>query len=80
MYMGKFVRISGSAKGDEEVVMLNLDLVAKAKISPQNFRSGEPPRAYITLESDDQLMLATFYLDTMEEGKRWVLQHLGIEL
>ena len=53
MYMGKFVRISGSAKGDEEVVMLNLDLVAKAKISPQNFRSGEPPRAYITLESDD---------------------------
>lgn len=81
IYMGKFVRIEGSTSRDEEVVMLNLDLVAKAKITPQkSYRAEEPSRAYITLESDDQLILATFYLDTMEEGKRWVLQHLGIDL
>lgn len=78
--MGKFVKIEGSASRDAEVVMLNLDLVAKVKIAPQSYRSGEPPRAYISLESDDQLILGSLYLDTMEEGKRWVLQHLGIEL
>jgi len=78
--MSKFVFIDRSTSVDGEVLMLNLDLVAKVKITPQSYRSGAPPRAHISFESDDQLILGSLYLDTMEEGKRWVLQHLGIEL
>jgi len=78
--MSKFVFIERSTSIDGEVLMLNFDLVAKVKITPQSYRAGAPPRAHISFESDDQLILGSLYLDTMEEGKRWVLQHLGIEL
>jgi len=79
--MSKFVRIDGAIGNKEEVFMLNLDLVATAKLSYQQSYSLEgPTRAHIMLSSADQVTLASFATDSVEEGKRWVLQHLGIEL
>lgn len=83
--MSKFVRIKEAETGIE-AFMLNLDLVATVKLT--NVQSiaqlaghdPKPGRAQLKLESADQLMLANFYLDTVEDGKNWVLKHLGIEL
>lgn len=83
--MSKFVRIKEAETGTG-AFMLNLDLVATVKLT--NVQSiaqlaghdPKPGRAHLKLESADQLMLANFYLDTVEDGKNWVLKHLGIEL
>lgn len=83
--MSKFVRIK-EVGTSIETFMLNLDLVATVKLT--NVQSiaqlagdaPKPGRAHLILESADRLILANFYLDTVEEGRNWVLQHLGIAL
>jgi hypothetical protein len=84
--MSNFVRIDRPIKSEnainnlDEAVMLNLDLVATVKLSPMMGQMGKPRAASLELSSDDHVVLASFYLDTMEDGKRWVLKHLGVEL
>lgn len=82
--MSNFVRIDRLTKTENvnnpaEAVMVNLDLVATVKLSPGMGRMGMPTAA-LQLISADQLTLATFYLDTMEDGKHWVRKYLGIEI
>lgn len=83
--MANFVRIDEAGDGNGHF-MLNLDLVATVKLTgTQDIRqilsdNPKPPRGYLRLESADQLMLASFSLDTMEDAKSWVRQHLGVEL
>lgn len=88
--MSKFVRIL-EPQSNNGYFLLNLDLVATARVigthglaalaASLNTENNHPaPRGHIKLQSAEQVTLADFTLDTVDEAKRWVKEHLGVEL
>jgi hypothetical protein len=78
--MSKFVRID-KAEDPKKALMLNLDLVATVEFSLQDsLKPHGTPRASVSFYSSERMTVATLYFDSVDEGNRWVLQHLGVEL
>lgn len=88
--MSKFVRIP-EPQSNNGHFLLNLDLVATARVAGTrglaalaaslNTENNQPaPRGHIKLQSAEQVTLADFTLDTVDEAKHWVKENLGVEL
>ena len=79
--MNRFVRIKEVEIGNDDVFILNLDVVAIVTLTSQEgmVPGSNTPGAYVELKSSENSALANFYLDTFDEGKRWVLKRFGIE-
>lgn len=88
--MSNFVRIP-EPQNDNGYFLLNLDLVASARVmgtrglaalaASLNTENNQPaPRGNIKLQSAEQVTVADFTLDTIDEAKRWVKEHLGVDL